>query len=95
MNMMKTTALATISTLAATAAYADCGIASGNVNILGNEFGAIQAIVAKANGGIPEAPSGLGSQSGLLVRVFAAMFLRNDDQLRDSMPDLLQLALDA
>ncbi len=48
MNMMKTTALATISTLAATAAYADCGIASGNVNILGNDFAAIQVIVAGA-----------------------------------------------
>jgi hypothetical protein len=29
-------------------ALADCGIASGNVNILGNDFGAIQAIVAGA-----------------------------------------------
>ncbi len=33
---------------ASTAAFADCGIASGNINILGNEFGAIQAVVAGA-----------------------------------------------
>lgn len=31
-----------------TIAMTDCGISSGNVNILGNEFGAIQAIVAGA-----------------------------------------------
>ncbi len=38
----------TMSMLASTASYAGCGLSGGNVNILGNEFAAIQAIVAGA-----------------------------------------------
>ncbi|NNJ69097.1 MAG: extracellular solute-binding protein [Boseongicola sp.] len=48
MNFFKTTAATTAIVLMGSTAYADCGIASGNVNILGNEFGAIQALVAGA-----------------------------------------------
>ncbi|NNL17267.1 MAG: extracellular solute-binding protein, partial [Boseongicola sp.] len=48
MNFMKTTAASAAIVLMGSTAYADCGIASGNVNILGNEFGAIQALVAGA-----------------------------------------------
>ena len=48
MNFLKTTAATTAIVLMGSTAYADCGIASGNVNILGNEFGAIQALVAGA-----------------------------------------------
>jgi ABC-type glycerol-3-phosphate transport system substrate-binding protein len=35
-------------TLLGSTAYAGCGLSGGNVNILGNEFGAIQAVVAGA-----------------------------------------------
>jgi len=45
---LKHTMLASGLALMATGAYAGCGLSGGNVNILGNEFGAIQAIVAKA-----------------------------------------------
>lgn len=45
---LKQTMLASGLALMATGAYAGCGLSGGNVNILGNEFGAIQAIVAKA-----------------------------------------------
>ncbi len=46
---LKKIALAgTMSVLAGTAAYAGCGLTSGNVNILGNDFAAIQAVVAGA-----------------------------------------------
>lgn len=48
MNFFKTTAASAAIVLMGSTAYADCGIASGNVNILGNEFGAIQALVAGA-----------------------------------------------
>ena len=47
--MMKKVALAgAMSALLGTAAHAGCGLSGGNVNILGNEFGAIQAVVAGA-----------------------------------------------
>ncbi|MFT4717407.1 MAG: multiple sugar transport system substrate-binding protein [Paracoccaceae bacterium] len=46
---MRTLALAgTLAVLSGTTAYAGCGLSAGNVNILGNEFGAIQAVVAGA-----------------------------------------------
>ena len=48
MKLMKTTALATIAVFAGGAAYADCGIESGNINILGNDFAPIQMIVEGA-----------------------------------------------
>ena len=38
----------TIAMLAGSAAYAGCGISGGNVSILGNEFGALQAVAAGA-----------------------------------------------
>ena len=47
--MIKTVAIAgAMSALLGSAAYAGCGLSGGNVNILGNEFGAIQAVVAGA-----------------------------------------------
>jgi len=48
MNFFKTTAATTAIVLVGSTAYADCGLSGGNVNILGNEFGAIQALVAGA-----------------------------------------------
>lgn len=48
MHLFKTTAASAAIVLMGTTAYADCGISGGNVNILGNEFGAIQAVVAGA-----------------------------------------------
>jgi len=48
MFLKQLTLAGAMSVLASTAAYAGCGISSGNVNILGNEFEAIQAIVAGA-----------------------------------------------
>ena len=48
MHLFKTTAASAAIVLMGTTAYADCGISSGNVNVLGNEFGAIQAVVAGA-----------------------------------------------
>ncbi len=48
MNFFKTTAATTAIVLMGSTAYADCGLSGGNVNILGNEFGAIQALVAGA-----------------------------------------------
>ncbi len=47
--LLKKLALAgTMSVLAGSAAYAGCGLSSGNVSILGNDFAAIQAVVAGA-----------------------------------------------
>ena len=48
MNFFKTTAASAAIVLIGSTAYADCGLSGGNVNILGNEFGAIQALVAGA-----------------------------------------------
>ena len=48
MHLFKTTAASAAIVLMGTTAYADCGISGGSVNILGNEFGAIQAVVAGA-----------------------------------------------
>lgn len=46
---LKSLALAgSLAVLAGTTAHAGCGISGGNVNILGNEFAAIQAVVAGA-----------------------------------------------
>ncbi len=48
MKIMKTTALAMIAMFAGTTAFAGCGLSGGSVNILGNDFAAIQSIVAGA-----------------------------------------------
>ena len=49
MNMLKTTALATVLTATGAAAFAECPISEGRVSIIGNEFPAIQSVAAKAN----------------------------------------------
>jgi len=47
---LKTIATAGATTaLMTSAAYAGCGLSGGNVNVLGNEFGAIQAVLAGAS----------------------------------------------
>ncbi len=48
MFFRKIAAATAFATLLGSTAYAGCGLSSGNVNILGNEFGAIQAVVAGA-----------------------------------------------
>ncbi|SFS05315.1 ABC transporter substrate-binding protein [Yoonia litorea] len=48
MSFMKTIAAGTMATLLATASYADCGIESGSIRILSNDFGALHAMVEKA-----------------------------------------------
>ncbi len=48
MFLKQLTLAGAMSVLAGTAAYAGCGVSAGNVNILGNEFAAIQAIVEGA-----------------------------------------------
>lgn len=51
MSFMKTTGLGLTTafvTLAGSAAFAGCGISGGTVNILGNDFGAIHAVVDRA-----------------------------------------------
>lgn len=48
MTIMKKAILATAVTMASVSAYADCGIDAGRVNIIGNEFSAIQTVVAAA-----------------------------------------------
>ncbi len=48
MFFRKIAAATAFTTLLASTAYAGCGLSSGNVNILGNEFGAIQAVVSGA-----------------------------------------------
>ena len=52
MSLMKASALAlttALATLASTAAMADCGIEAGNIRILGNDFGAIHAVMDRAS----------------------------------------------
>ena len=44
MFFSKIAAATAFATLLGSTAYAGCGLSSGNVNILGNEFGAIQAL---------------------------------------------------
>lgn len=46
--LLKSTMLASGLALMASGADAGCGLTGGKINILGNEFGAIQAVVAKA-----------------------------------------------
>jgi ABC-type glycerol-3-phosphate transport system substrate-binding protein len=48
MFFRKIAAATAFATLLGSTAYAGCGLSGGNVNILGNEFGAIQAVVAGA-----------------------------------------------
>ncbi len=48
MFLKKIAAAGAMSVLMGSAAYAGCGLSAGNVNILGNEFGAIQAVVDAA-----------------------------------------------
>ena len=51
MSILRTSALGlttAILTMGSTAAFADCGIASGDIRILGNDFGAIHAVVERA-----------------------------------------------
>ena len=48
MFFRKIAAATAFATLLGSTAYAGCGLSSGNVNILGNEFGAIQAVVSGA-----------------------------------------------
>ena len=48
MFFRKIAAAAAFATLLGSTAHAGCGLSGGNVNILGNEFGAIQAVVAGA-----------------------------------------------
>lgn len=51
MSFMKKSALGlttALVTMGGTAAFADCGIGAGNVSILGNDFGAIHAVVDRA-----------------------------------------------
>ncbi len=48
MFLKRIAAAGLMSALMGSAAYAGCGLSGGNVNILGNEFGAIQAVVAGA-----------------------------------------------
>jgi len=48
MFFRKIAATTAFATLLGSTAYAGCGLSGGNVNILGNEFGAIQAVVAGA-----------------------------------------------
>ncbi|KIC47670.1 sugar ABC transporter substrate-binding protein [Ruegeria sp. ANG-S4] len=45
---MKSFAIGTVATLMATAAFAECEIASGNVNVLANDFPALKAVTAAA-----------------------------------------------
>ncbi|MXQ08090.1 extracellular solute-binding protein [Alphaproteobacteria bacterium GH1-50] len=48
MTFLRTTALASAAIFAGSAAFAGCGLSGGNVNILGNDFAAIQSVVAGA-----------------------------------------------
>ena len=48
MFLKKVALTGALSVLMGTTAYAGCGLSGGNVNILGNEFAAIQAVVAGA-----------------------------------------------
>jgi ABC-type glycerol-3-phosphate transport system substrate-binding protein len=48
MFLKKLATAGAMSVLMGSTAYAGCGLSGGNVNILGNEFGAIQAVVAGA-----------------------------------------------
>ena len=48
MFFRKFAAATAFATLLGSTAYAGCGLSGGNVNILGNEFGAIQAVIAGA-----------------------------------------------
>ncbi|MEX0276826.1 ABC transporter substrate-binding protein [Ruegeria sp. ANG-S4] len=48
MSFMKSFAIGTVATLMATAAFAECEIASGNVNVLANDFPALKAVTAAA-----------------------------------------------
>ena len=45
MYLKKIALAGAMTALMGSAAYAGCGLTGGNVNILGNEFGAIQAVV--------------------------------------------------
>ena len=48
MSFMRSFAVGTVAALMATAAYAECEIASGNVNVLANDFPALKAITSTA-----------------------------------------------
>ena len=48
MNMLKTTAMATVLATLGTSAIADCPVNSGRLNIVGNEFPAIQTVAKNA-----------------------------------------------
>ena len=48
MTLMKTLAAGTTAAFLATSAYAGCGVSSGNVNILANDFPALKAVTAAA-----------------------------------------------
>ncbi|SHG94510.1 ABC transporter substrate-binding protein [Cognatishimia maritima] len=45
MSIQKLSTIGAVAVFMGTAAYADCGIESANINIVGNEFSAIQAVV--------------------------------------------------
>jgi len=48
MAFMRLTGLTIAAALTSTAAWANCGLSGGNINILGNDFGAINAVVDAA-----------------------------------------------
>lgn len=62
MFLKRIAAAGMMSALMGSAAYAGCGLSGGNVNILGNEFGAIQAVV---NGAKECAGDGVTVESNL------------------------------
>ena len=47
MSITKLSMISATAVFMGTTAYAGCGISSGNVSILGNEFAAIQAVIGQ------------------------------------------------